>query len=88
MEGDLVRFNRYSGEGSRSFTEWIGIIAKFKAHKIKVFLPALNAYEEIRNNVIISFEAALDDINPNSKASRILKEAAPIVKKLAEQYNG
>lgn len=83
---DLVRFNRYEGEGSRSFREWIGIVTEIKAHKMKVFLPVLNTYEEIRNNVIIGFEASKYDMSPVSKAAQILREAAPVVKKLAKQY--
>jgi hypothetical protein len=87
-EGSLIHFSRYAGEGERKTTAWCGIITRVKAHKIQVFLPALKAYEWVRNNQLIGFEAGYDDTLEDTLGAYRLRMAAMRIKKLAEQYNG
>lgn len=87
-EGSILHFSRYAGEGERKTITWCGIITRVKAHKIQVFLPAIKAYEWVRNNQLVGFEAGYDDTRKDSKATLILRYMAPKIKKLAEQYNG
>jgi hypothetical protein len=85
-EGSLIHFSRYAGEGSRKTQTWCGIITRVKAHKLMVFLPALNAYEWVRNNQLIGFEAGIDDNQRDTQAASKLRYAAVQIKRLAEKY--
>jgi len=87
-EGSILHFSRYAGEGERKTITWCGIITRVKAHKIQVFLPAIKAYEWVRNNQLVGFEAGFDDRQSDTKAASLLRYAAVQIKKLAEQYNG
>jgi hypothetical protein len=84
--GSLIHFSRYAGEGTRKTTAWCGIITRVKARKIQVFLPVLNAYEWVRNNQLIGFEAGIDDNLTDTKAASKLRYAAVRIKRLAKKY--
>lgn len=87
-EGSLIHFSRYAGEGSRKTTAWCGIITRVKAHKLQVFLPALNCYEWVRNNQLIGFEAGHDHTGYDTKSATLLRFAVPKIKELVEYFNG